>query len=112
MEQIQKGNQSNGTRHEKRCKQFSEKKNVTLGRNTPGSAGGPGGRDRALATKSRQTAKKKHIFFFLKKNVPKRKYFICIYLLVMPKYWVKKNWVGIFFRSKEIGSEIFLGPKN
>ena len=36
---------------------------MVLSWNTPGTTGGPGGRDRTLA--------------------------VCIYLLVMPKYWVK-----------------------
>ena len=30
--------------------------------NTPGTAGGPGGRDRTLAIKSRKTVEKKHLF--------------------------------------------------
>merc|ERR1711892_509423 len=55
-------------------------------RNTPGTAGGPGGRDRTLAVKSRKNIRK--ITFFLKKiKFTQKKYFFCIYLLVMPKYW-------------------------
>ena len=47
-------------------KQKTEKKE----KNTPGTAGGPGGRDRTLAVKSRKNAKK--IFFLVKKlNSPK-----------------------------------------
>ena len=54
--------------------------------NTPGTAGGPGGRDRTLAVKSRKNVRK--ITFFLKKiKFTQQKYFFCIYLLVMPKYW-------------------------
>ena len=56
--------------------------------NTPGTAGGPGGRDRTLAVKSRKIARKS--FFFRKKiKLPKKKK-IGIYLLVMPKYWGNK----------------------
>ena len=55
-------------------------------KNTPGTAGGPGGRDRTLAVKSRKNAKKS--FFFLKKK--KITYFFFIYLLVMSKYWGKQ----------------------
>ena len=45
------------------------------GENTPGTAGGPGGRDRTLAVKSRKNTQKS---------------FFCIYLLVTPKYWGKQ----------------------
>ena len=51
---------------------------------TPGTAGGPGGRDRTLAVKSRQTDEKSS--FFLKKIKFTPQFFFCIYLLVMPKY--------------------------
>ena len=50
--------------------------------NTPGTAGGPGGRDQTLVVKRRKTSKKSP--FFLKKIK-----FTPIYLLVMPQYWVK-----------------------
>ena len=51
--------------------------------NTPGTAGGPGGRDRTLTVKSRKTSEKSP--FFLKKiKFTPQKYFFCIYLLVMP----------------------------
>ena len=40
---------------------------ITLG-NTPGTAGGPGGRDRKLAVKSRKKRKKKSVFF--RENFP------------------------------------------
>ena len=43
-------------------------------RNTPGTVGGPGGRDRTLAIKSRKTFEKSH-FFLLKKIYPPKKYF-------------------------------------
>ena len=46
--------------------------------NTPGTAGGPGGRDRTLVVKSRKIAKIS-VFFFSKKKLPK--IFFCIYLL-------------------------------
>ena len=52
--------------------------------NTPGTRGGPGGCDQTLAVKSRKNARKS-TFFRKKKNYKKK----CIYLLVMPKYWVK-----------------------
>ena len=53
--------------------------------NTPGTAGGPGGRDRTLAIKSWKNAKKT-VFFCKKKNYLN---FFCIYI-VMPKYWGKQ----------------------
>ena len=56
--------------------------------NTPGTAGGPAGRDRMLAVKSRKTAWK-IIFFFVKKSNLPPNFFCCIYLLVIPKYWGK-----------------------
>ena len=37
-------------------------------RNTPGTVGGPGGRDRTLAVKSGKNGQKS--FFFVKKNYP------------------------------------------
>ena len=45
-------------------KQKTEKKEERLndGENTPGTAGGPGGRDRKLALKSRKTQKKSAFF--------------------------------------------------
>ena len=43
--------------------------------NTPGTAGGPGGRDRTLAIKTRKTAEKKHIFFLKKIKFTPKKYF-------------------------------------
>ena len=43
--------------------------------NTPGTAGGPGGRDRTLAAKSKKRAKK--LPFFLKKNQKYLKTFFC-----------------------------------
>ena len=47
-------------------------------KNTPGTAGGPGGRDRTLAVKSRKNVRK--ITFFLKKiNLPKKIFFLHIF---------------------------------
>ena len=43
-------------------KQKTEKKERVRRRNTPGTAGGPGGRDRTLAVKSRKNVRK--ITFF------------------------------------------------
>ena len=60
-----------------------------LGFNTPGTAGGPGGRDRTLAVKSKKNARK--IIFSVKRvKLPPIFYFFGIYLLVMPKYWEKQ----------------------
>ena len=47
--------------------------------NTPGTAGGTGDRDRTLAVKN--------LLFFVKKK-KYLNFFFCIYLLMMPKYWV------------------------
>ena len=58
--------------------------------NTPGTAGGPGGRDRTLAVKSRKTAEN-HSFFFVKKLILPNIFF-CIYLLVTPKYLERNNF--------------------
>ena len=60
--------------------------------NTPGTAGGPGGRDRTLAKKNRKIAKKNYLNFFL-----------CIYLLVMPKYWGKQ--IFAHGRFPEVGQK-------
>ena len=71
--------------------------------NTPGTAGGPGGRDRTLAVKSRKTAGKITFFSLKNKIYPKKIFFFCIYLLVMPKYWGK-----IYFahgRFPEVGQK-------
>ena len=38
--------------------------------NTPGTAGGPGGRDRTLAVKSQKHARKSSLFFLKKKKLP------------------------------------------
>ena len=61
---------------------------MTIDWNTPGTAGGPGGRDRTLAVKSGKTSEKSPLFLKKIKFTPKNIFF-CIYLLVMPKYWVK-----------------------
>ena len=50
--------------------------------NTPGTADGPGGRDRTLAVAI--TLAKMTFFSGGKKNYPKKIFFYCIYLLVMP----------------------------
>ena len=55
---------------------------------TPGTGGGPGGRDQTLAVKSRKKSGKSA--FFRKKS--QNYNFFCIYLLVMPKYWGKQNF--------------------
>ena len=52
---------------------------VVITINTPGTAGGPGGRDRTLAVKSFKKS--------LNKNYLKKIFFFGMYLLVMPKYW-------------------------
>ena len=61
-----------------RILQTNKKSNV----NTPGTAGGPGGRDRD------QKTLEKSAFFVKNKNYLKK--IFCIYLLVMPKYWGKQ----------------------
>ena len=66
--------------------------NIGLNKNniyTPGTAGGPGGRDRTLAVKSRKNVRKITFFSWKKKIYQKKIFFFCVYLLVMPKYWVK-----------------------
>ena len=71
--------------------------------NTPGTAGGPGGRDRTLAVKS-QKSLENHLFFLGgKKITPKKYFFFCIYLLVMPKYWVKNYFAH--GRFPEVGQK-------
>ena len=50
--------------------------------NTPGTAGGPGGRDRTLAVAKNHA--KMTFFSGGKKNYPKKIFFFWIYLLVMP----------------------------
>ena len=57
--------------------------------NTLGTAGGPGGRDRTLAVK-RTKNRGKTCFF-------------CIYLLFLPKYWVKNYFTHGRFR--EVGQK-------
>ena len=58
-------------------------------RNTPGTAGGLGGRDRMLAVKEEKTPKNQ---FFSRKKIKNyfKNIFFCIHLLVMPKYWGKQ----------------------
>ena len=50
-------------------------KKIFLLSNTPGTAGGPGGRDRTLALKSRKTIKKSFFFFRKKIKISPKKYF-------------------------------------
>ena len=72
-------------------------------KNTPGTAGGPGGRDRTLAVKSKKIARKSPFFFRGKKNYPKNIFFFYIYLLVMPKYWLKNYFAH--GRFPEVGQK-------
>ena len=58
----------------------SEKNNY----NTPGTRGGPGGHDRALAIKEEKSPENQ-LFFVKNLNYLKQILFFCIYLLVMPK---------------------------
>ena len=46
---------------------------------------------------------KKHLFFFKKLNLPPKNIFFCIYLLVMPKYWVKNYFAH--GRFPEVGQK-------
>ena len=71
--------------------------------NTPGSAGGPGGRDRTLAVKSRKNVRKITFFSLKNKIYPPKIFFFCIYLLVMPKYWVKNYFAH--GRFPEVGQK-------
>ena len=48
------------------------------GGNTPGTAGGPGGRDRTLAVKSKKKSLENHPFFRGKKNYLKNIFFLHI----------------------------------
>ena len=75
---------------------------LKLFKNTPGTAGGPGGHDRTLAVKSRKNGRKV-IFFRKKNNFTPKKYFFCIYLLVMPKYRVKNYFAH--GRFPEVGQK-------
>ena len=69
--------------------------------NTPGTAGGPGGRDRTLAVAKNRT--KMTFFSGGKKNYPPKIFFFCIYLLVMPKYRVKNYFTH--GRFPEVGQK-------
>ena len=71
------------------CKNVKKKIFLIWYYNTPGTVGGPGGRDRTLAVKSKKIAQKSG-FFREKIKINQKKYFFCIYLLVMPKYWGKQ----------------------
>ena len=51
--------------------------------------GGPGGRDRMLAVKSRKNGRKISFFFLKKIKFTPKNILFCIYLLVMAKYWGK-----------------------
>ena len=51
-------------------------KNERKKKNTPGTAGGPGGRDRTLAVKSLKPLE--HQFLFRKKKLPKKEFFLHI----------------------------------
>ena len=70
--------------------------------NTPGTAGGPGGRDRTLAVKSKKIARKSPLFLG-EKNYLKKIFFFCIYLLVMPKYLGKQ--IFTHGRFPEVGQK-------
>ena len=70
-------------------------------KNTPGTAGGPGGRDRTLAVAKNRA--KMTFFSGGKKNYPKKIFFFWIYLLVMPKYWVKNYFAH--GRFPEVGEK-------
>merc|ERR1739838_743110 len=72
-----------------------------LHKNTPVTAGGPGGRDRTLAVAKNRA--KMTFFSGGEKNYPKKIFFFCIYLLVMPKYWVKNYFAH--GRFPEVGQK-------
>ena len=71
--------------------------------NTPGTAGGPGSRDRTLAVKSRKNVRKITFFSLKNKIYPQKIFFFAIYLLVMPKYWVKNYFAH--GRFPEVGQK-------
>ena len=52
---------------------------VEITKNTPGTAGGPGGRDRTLAEKAEKTSEKSPFFLKKIKFIPK-KYFFFAYI--------------------------------
>ena len=52
---------------------FSKKKML---KNTPGTAGGPGGRDRSLAVKSRKNVREIYFFSLKNKIYPKKIFFV------------------------------------
>ena len=58
---------------------------MTIICNNPGTAGGPGGRDRTLAVKSKKIARNS------------------VFFLVMPKYWRKQNFSLVSF--PEVGQK-------
>ena len=60
--------------------------------NTPGTTGGPGGRDRTLAVKSKKKTLENQLTIFL-----------CIYYLVMSKYWGKQ--IFTHGRFPEVGQK-------
>ena len=66
---------------------------TTNNSNTPGTAGGPGGRDQTLAVKRRKNAQ-----------------LFCMYLLVMPKYWRKQ--IFTHGRFPEVGQKQKTEKKN
>ena len=74
--------------------------NMFYSNNTPGTAGGPGGRDRTLAVAKNRM---KMTFFSGGKKITQKKYFFCIYLLVMPKYWGKQ--IFTHGRFPEVGEK-------
>ena len=68
--------------------------------NTPGTAGGPGGRDQMLAVKKML---ENQLFSLKHKNYLNKDNFFCIYLLVMPKYWGKQ--IFTHGRFPEVGEK-------
>ena len=71
--------------------------------NTPGTAGGPGGCDRTLAVKRRKNARKSVFFFSYKIKITKKIFFVCIYLLIIPKYLGKQ--IFTHGRFPEVGQK-------
>ena len=73
-----------------RFPEVGQKQKTEKRENTPGTAGGPGGRDLMLAVKSKKN-RSKITFFLGEKILPKKHIFFGIYLLDMPKYWGKQS---------------------
>ena len=78
-------------------------------KNTPGTAGGPEGRDRTLAKKVGKKLENQLFFLVKNKKYLKKIFFLHIYFLVMPKYWGKQ--IFTHGRFPEVGQKQKTGRK-